>query len=337
MSVAGDWRKRVLVIAALGAFGCGRGEQLADKGESASADATPARSEIERGPVRVTVEVEPSKARLSDEPTLTLTIDHERGVTVRKPPFGEALGDFVIRDFREPLPEVKGDREIVRQIYTLEPTRVGPNAIAPVVVSFTDTRPNGDGKEHVIETEAVTVEIASMVEGNAPSLLELRPAEGPTPLPAEGPSTLTWLALVIVVIGAFAAIVWWRMRRGRRSAERSLTPHELAYLELQRLIERDLARSDVKAYYVELTGIVRRYIERTTGIDAPDRTTEEFLREVGDGAAFEGQERARLGDFLESADLVKFAAHQPRKEDIERSFRRAKVFIGLEREEEAPV
>jgi hypothetical protein len=36
---------------------------------------------------------------------------------------------------------------------------------------------------------------------------------------------------------------------------------------------------------------------------------------------------------LESADLVKFAAHQPTAHDILESFRRAKVFIGLEAEE----
>jgi hypothetical protein len=36
-----------------------------------------------------------------------------------------------------------------------------------------------------------------------------------------------------------------------------------------------------------------------------------------------------LKDFLESADLVKFAAHQPMFSDVEESFRRAKVFVGL--------
>jgi hypothetical protein len=33
---------------------------------------------------------------------------------------------------------------------------------------------------------------------------------------------------------------------------------------------------------------------------------------------------------LESADLVKFAAHQPDPADIEASFERAKAFIGME-------
>ena len=35
-------------------------------------------------------------------------------------------------------------------------------------------------------------------------------------------------------------------------------------------------------YYMELTAVVRRYIERTTGVRAPEQTTEEFLHEVGE-------------------------------------------------------
>ena len=83
-------------------------------------------------------------------------------------------------------------------------------------------------------------------------------------------------------------------------------------------------------FYVELTAVVRRYIERTTGILAPEQTTEEFLVEISRKETFRPEERGRLKHFLESADLVKFAAHEPRKEDLEESFERAKVFVGLE-------
>jgi len=298
-------------------------------------DDKPARSEVERGPVRVTVEVEPAKARLSDEPTLTLTIDYERGVTVRKPPFGESLGDFVIRDFREPLPQIAGEREIIRQIYTLEPTRTGELPILPISVTFTDTRPDGDGREHTIETEGLTVEVASVVGSELPSLEELRPAAAPVELPEPGSFRLWWLIAGALVVFA-GALAWWRWRRRHRAVEaKPLSPRELAYLELEKLLEAGLAEKDVKQYYVELTAVVRRYIERTTGVHAPEQTTEEFLHEISRQATFPSEESIRLQQFLESADLVKFAAHQPRRQDIEASFHRAKVFIGLEQTEAA--
>ena len=78
---------------------------------------------------------------------------------------------------------------------------------------------------------------------------------------------------------------------------------------------------------------MRRYIERSTGVSAPEQTTEEFLREIVQDAVFADQDQQRLQQFLESADLVKFAALEPAASDIEASFERAKEFIRLQREE----
>ena len=98
--------------------------------------------------------------------------------------------------------------------------------------------------------------------------------------------------------------------------------------------ESDLATRDVKQFYVELTAIVRRYIERTKGIRAPEQTTQEFLLEISRRKDFPAEQSRRLKSFLEAADLVKFAAHQPREEDIEESFRRARAFADCADREE---
>ena len=127
----------LLMVAAL-AVGCGTTEDPSDIESGSLADAV--RSEIERGPVKFTVEISPGKPRLSDEPQLTLAIRSQRGVRIEKPPFGEALGDFLIRDFYEPIPDVDGDTQIIRQVYTLEPTRAGKLTVAPIAVRFHDER-----------------------------------------------------------------------------------------------------------------------------------------------------------------------------------------------------
>jgi hypothetical protein len=289
---------------------------------------------MERGPIRVTVEVSPSPARLSDEPTLTLTMDYEMGVEVEQPPFGEALGDFAILDFREPLPESRGNRQIVRQIYTLEPQRTGALQIDPIPIRFTDNRPDGDGQQHSLETESLAVEITSIAEGEAPSLDDVRGLAGPLPIEKPKDVLWWWLGGAAVPLAVLVA-VWLLIRQRATSEERQLSPQELAYLELERLMEADLAEHDVKLFYVELTGIVRRYIERTTGVHAAEQTTEEFLWEIGGSPAFPADERKRLASFLESADLVKFAAHEPTAADIEATFERAKAFLRLETREAA--
>ncbi len=300
----------------------------ADREVDASASLS---TEVERGPVKVTVEVSPEKPRLSDEPRLTLTIRSEPGVRIEKPPFGQAMGDFVIRDFHEPVPDVDGGAEVIQQVYTLEPTRAGKLTIAPIVIRFHDERDNGDKQEHTIESEALTVEVSSIFGDDVPSLADLRPAADPVELPVNYASNWLWICAGIGAL-LVAAIVVWRIRRGRTLGERQLSPQELAELELGRIVENKLAESDVKAFYVELTAVVRRYIERSTGVNAPDLTTEEFLRQIVDDAIFADDEQVRLRSFLEAADLVKFAAFEPEASDIKSSIERARMFIQLQRE-----
>ena len=285
-----------------------------------------ATNQVDRGPVRISVTFDPSPARLSDEPTLTLEIAYARGITVRKPEFGSALGDFVIRDFREPLPRIEGDRQILRQIYTLEPTRAGKFVIDPISIAFTDNQAAGSDKEHTIETEPITVEVAAAVAREAPSLDQLRAAAEPLPLPPASSTARRWIAALAAVVLLAAGGAWWLLRRKRLLPASLPTPAELANSELRRLRESDLAVKDVKQFYVELTAIVRRYIERTKGIRAPEQTTQEFLLEISRRQDFPAEQSRRPKSFLEAADLVKFAAHQPREEDIEESFRRARAF-----------
>ncbi|MDG2131785.1 MAG: hypothetical protein P8K08_27575 [Fuerstiella sp.] len=286
-------------------------------------------TEVERGPIRVTVDVSPKEPRLSDEPTLTLTITAADGVQVNAPPFGESLGEFVIRDFHEPVPKRSDGHRIVQQIYTLEPTRAGLVSVAPITIRFVDNRPDGDGREHTVETEALSLNVATIVPSEAPSLNDLRPPAPPVELDAAGVAP-TWLWAVVGVITLLVAYTMVRRRRrGRQTAEPQVSPQELASRELRDLISRKLSETDVKAFFMELTGIVRRYIERSTGVHAPEQTTEEFLREVNTNSLFADEINARLGAFLESADLVKFAGYHPDQEGIKRSTHRAKQFIEL--------
>jgi hypothetical protein len=289
----------------------------------------PARSEVERGPVKVIAEVQPAVARLSDESVLTLTIEYEPGVEVEKPPFGTSLGSFLISDFHEPLLKTKSGRNIIQQVYTLEPTTTGKLMIDPISVTFIDLRPNGDQKTHTIQTEALTVEIGSMVGNDVPSLDNLRPSAGPLALPVHWP-VIVWLAIAACVILGFTGLWWWRRSRHEQADTATvLSPEEIALMELDKLAQSGLAETDVKQFYVELTGIVRRYIEQTTAIRAPEQTTEEFLREISRKNTFDYEVNQRLRDFLESADLVKFAAHRPRREDVDESLSRARAFIKL--------
>jgi len=306
------------------------------RGPDADAEPREVRSEVERGPVRVSVVVEPAKATLADRPTMTVRIDHLPGVSVEKPEFPGAIGDLRVLDIKELEPRIQDGREIVEQVLTLEPTRTGKMAIFPVDVYFTDARPEGDGKPHEMATEPLAIDVGSVVPGEVRSLDELRAASPPVGVPGAIPWPVAAALLAALLVAA--GVVAWRMRRRREVAQaKILTPQERAILDLEKLWESGLADRDVKIYYLELTGIVRRYVEATTGIRAPEQTTEEFLHEIGRRNAFPPEEQRRFKGFLEAADLVKFAAHRPHPGDIEASYQRAREFVGYNVREEVPV
>ena len=129
------------------------------------------------------------------------------------------------------------------------------------------------------------------------------------------PITLRLIAVLgawCLALGAAVALIWFLVRLIARTVkEHRMSPIERAWVELDRLIAKGLpGRGRYKDFYVELTMVVRRYVQRKYGIKAPHLTTEEFLREVHDNRII-GNNRMMgsegLKEFLESADMVKFA------------------------------
>lgn len=280
----------------------------------------------QRGPVQAVVEVAPASARLSDALSWTLKIVHEQGVEVTAPALGKTLGAFSVRESRPLLPGAEGEREVIRLSATLEPTRPGKLEVPPLPIAFVDRRKGAPSGRQTLETGRLRVEITSELAGGEASLDNLRPMAGPVALP---PPYLLWAGGAVAGLLLTAAVAGYLMRRRRRPLPPASppTPSELAEQELAALLASRLMERDVKRFYVELTGIVRRYIERTTGVRAAEQTTEEFLHQIRREATFPPEESGRLGRFLEAADLVKFAAHRPREEDLRESVERARAVV----------
>ncbi len=319
----------LLALAVLLSISCAKTTgEAKKKTDAAPPAATRDRSQVESGQVRFSAVVEPPAPAISDEARLTLTIDYADGVEVDFPPFGKTVGGFAIRDIRRPPAKTAEGRRVIQEVLTLEPSDVGRMTIYPINVTYTDKRPDGDGKQHSLRSEELSVNVTSLVASGEASLDNLRPVAAPLGLPYP-PRYALWAGIAAaLLIAAVAAYVRHRRKAAREAVKRIPTPAELAYEALRRLRDSHLAERDAKLYYVELTGIVRLFIERTKGIRAPEQTTEEFLREIARREAFPREEGVRLRNFLQAADLVKFAAHKPRSEDIEDSFRRAEEFVG---------
>ena len=97
-------------------------------------------------------------------------------------------------------------------------------------------------------------------------------------------------------------------------------------MALQRLNELDgkqlWQKNKIKQYYVELTDIVRTYIERELKIPALESTTDELMETIGDfntssSLNIPNETVDKLNNLLKDADLVKFAKFKPLVNDIE--------------------
>ena len=135
-----------------------------------------------------------------------------------------------------------------------------------------------------------------------------------------------WVALGVFCLASLVLGLWFAIRYiARRVKEHRMSPIERAWVELDRLLKKGLpGRGRYKDFYVELTMVVRRYVQRKYGIKAPHLTTEEFLREF---KAERRETRDELRKFLESADMVKFAGVEATPEMADEATDSAKNYL----------
>jgi len=109
--------------------------------------------------------------------------------------------------------------------------------------------------------------------------------------------------------------------------------HIIAYAELEALLaERLPAEGRVGEFYVRLSEIVRRYLGRRFGVDAPEMTSDQIRTWATlQAERFGAEVRLGLDDFLAETDLVKFADFSPTESEIDTVVRQARGLISLTR------
>lgn len=326
-----------VLISAL--IGCGKTSDTSKPAAKPVADDA-VQVTTERGPLAATVEVTPKKPRLSDILTVTLTVTAATQIEVKMPEFQSAFDEFVVRDFQDPLPVTSSNQRTLKQIYQLEPRTAGELKIPAFTINYsgraTDKKlsANNDDDFDQLVTEELEFTVATIIDESSLSLDLLKPAAAPIALP-EPVKPFPWLQWLVAIASLLAGVAVWWIRSKRIRPEDRPSPNEIANQELDQLVSDKSARVDLRTFYVQLTGIVRRYIEAVTGVNAAEQTTEEFLSEMQDKRLFSDSSNQRLQQFLEASDLIKFAGQTPDSEAVESSIQAARQFIQLPPVDEA--
>jgi len=310
-----------LALSALLLTACGEPAPQAEgdrAGEAAEAELLS--TVTEEGPVKATVELAPLEPRLGDALTLTLTVEAQPGVTVEMPAFG-----FTPRERTEP-----DGRSVQSQRYTLQAPMSGRQRIPPLRIEFLDQRPghvaaNGTEEYRELLTDELAVTIVSVLPDGAVTD-ELRPVRASL---AE-PSVNAWRWLTaLAALGIVAAMAGLSFYLKRLSVERArVTAYDRAIQRMAALEQRGFPSSgEADAWYVELSDIVRHYLEDRYGVRAPELTTEEFLQEARGSAELTGAHRELLSSFLERCDQVKFAAYHPEQAESQDALASSRRFL----------
>jgi hypothetical protein len=229
----------------------------------------------------------------------------------------------------EPLPPGRSRRFVLE----LRPTKLGALEVPPF--SATAAAPASD-RPVVATTPALSLQVASVLADQGAAV------EAPAPPFAPRFDLVPWAAAAGAGGALVLALLWWR-RRPRHArpaqAETPLPPHVTALRALARL--RSASRSspaEVDAFYVEVSRILRVYLEEGLGLRAPERTTDEFLAELGAQGARSGLDPAQrdvLAGFLRQCDLVKFARALPGEDVHLESLRIAEELVQATRADRA--
>ncbi|MDR0327778.1 MAG: hypothetical protein LBI05_05735, partial [Planctomycetaceae bacterium] len=237
--------------------------------------------------------------------------------TVVFPLFGEKLGDMNIVDLKTT------DRQLILKAI---PQNAGKTPIWAMTIQC--------GEQQIV-IPSTEIDIATSIDSTNASLDQIGLSSEPLP-------ESYWYFYALIAATVFALLLFlWRYYRHRPDVPVEISPlsaQEIALRRLAELLESRKHESDVKGFFVELSDIVRWYVERLTGIHAPELTTEEFLHKIAEPTRWytnkNEQQSTRftgsldtLASFLTAADVVKFAKHVPTNEEIMHAFHRAEDFV----------
>ncbi len=261
--------------------------------------------------------------------TAEISLEDFNGNAFIWPPIIDKWDKFEVLDI-SPIDTLVKEKTILKQHYRLITFDTGHFELSPlnfVLVSGDTIKSN----PLIIQIQGVDIDTTS---------LDPKPIKAPFKAPFKIKEILPHLLIGLLVVLFFALLIWFLTRKKPTEKtikiEKEITqpPHEWAIQALQALQKQNLWQEGlVKAYYSELTEIIKTYIELRFKTAALESTSDEvinsLLKLVNPKTTIE-----QLSYLLKTADLAKFAKSKPLASDNEKCMQIAYEFIDLTKIEE---
>lgn len=274
------------------------------------------------GALHTSATLEPPVIPYHKQAGYTLTVETAEGTEVRFPEMHDKFSGLTMAGPPQRRVEPLGGKRVrLTESYTLDPIFAGDYLIAAAAIY--------SGDVYVATVPSVVLRVRDLTPEETAAAEHFEANAGPIDPPNPWlRSRMPWAVTGILATAACAAAYWY-FRRPRAAAAPPPRPAwEVAYDRLRDLDSRHLPRSgQYEPYYVELSAVLRTYIEARFTLHAPERTTQEFLAEASSSGLMSDAHQKLLAGFLRHCDRVKFAQFQPTIDEMDRSLALALQFV----------
>lgn len=231
-------------------------------------------------------------------------------------PLADSLGSFLILDQQLKTKSLQGYNE---NLYRLKIAgfKAGEQTLPRLVFLLSA----GD-RTDTLRSDSLKLKINSVLSPKMQDINDLKPE-------AKFPNYWLWLipalVLVLAVLVYLSLLLYKKLKRIKELALAPLPPWEEALKELDKLPKDEwLAKGFVSKYYYALSEILKRYIERHFEFNAVEQTTTEIVLNL---KIYKTPLRQEFSDFLNRADLVKYAKAVPPGQEVSQAMEMVRELI----------
>jgi hypothetical protein len=246
---------------------------------------------------------------VGDYINLTIKVKYDEGITVSNPLIKDNFKDIEVIKVEEPVLLEENGKQIVEFKYIVSVYDSTDISISGIPVGY---KTGNDTLLQTVNTNPVYFTVHTVPVKPEE---EIKDVKEPIKIPLDWKTILLYL-LIIIAIAGLAYFLYKRYKKKHEGEEIKQTePRIPSYItalnSLHQLEEEKLwQKGKVKEYHSKITEIIRRYFEDRFYLPALELTTSEAMVRLKE--RYDTAEILQATDeFLNNADLVKFAKYNP--------------------------
>ncbi len=276
---------------------------------------------LQGGQGQVEVSLDTTTIRIGEQTLFHITATVEPQQTLQWPVIADTLGrhiQVVRQEAADTVQTPNGLWQITRS-WRITAFDSGYHVIPPMPFSF--------GQQST-QSEPLLLEVQTLpVDTSAP----IKPIQEIWKVPLSLREVLPWILATLVLLAAAIVIYLYIKKRKKQPGQTppqipALPAHNEALTRLKELEKKQLWQNgQTNKYYIELTAIIRHYIERAFNVESEELTTSQTLDQLQ--GSIDDRALDQLERLLKLADLVKFARLRPAREENTQSATWARSFV----------